>query len=117
MEEDFKIRNQLTDQETKEWEDVFKKAYEGDKVCKKDVQDVTFVKEMMQLMYVLAVWRGGDEPNKEDREEEDKEDKDNKEKTAKKESQWLLEAHFMGVTYSSASKATKDVGPLSPKWV
>jgi hypothetical protein len=118
LEEDFPITNQLTDQEKKECEDVFNKADEGDKVCKKDVEDVIFVKEMMQLMYVPAVWADGVEPNKEDREEEkEEEDEDNEEKTAKEEPQPLFEAHFMGVTYSPASKSTRDVKPLSPKWV
>jgi hypothetical protein len=72
---------------------------------------------MMQLMYVPAVWADGDEPNEEDKEEEDKEDEDNKEKIGNKKPRPLFEAHFMGVTYSPATKATKDVGPLSPKWV
>jgi hypothetical protein len=117
LEEDSPITNKLTAQEKKEWADVFKKADEGDKASNKDVENVTCVKEMMQLMYVPAVWVNGDEPNEEDKEEEDKEDKDNKEKTANKKPQLLFEAHFMGVTYSPATKATKDVGPLSPKWV
>jgi hypothetical protein len=76
---------QLTELERKDWENVFKKADEGDKVSKKDVEEITFVKELMQLMYVLAVWADGDEPKEEDKEEEDKEEEDNKEKTAKEE--------------------------------
>jgi hypothetical protein len=117
LEEDFPITNKLTAQETKEWEDVFKEADEGDKVSKKDVENVTCVKEMMQLMYVPAVWVDSDEPKEGDKEEEDEEDEDNKEKTANKKPQPLFKAHFMGVTYSRAIKATKNVGPLSPKWV
>ena len=79
------------------------------------MEDVTCVKEMMQLMYVPAVWADGDKPNEEDSIEE--EDVDNEEKTAKKKPQPLFDAHFMGVTYSPASKATTNIGPLSPKWV
>ncbi len=76
------ITNQLTDQEKRDWADLFKKADEGDKVAKKDVEDITCVKEMMQLMYVPAVWADGDEPNEEDSKEE--EDEENEEKKAKK---------------------------------
>jgi hypothetical protein len=65
-----------------------------------------------------AVWADGDRPNEKDsKEEEEEEDEDNEKKTAKKKTQPLFEAHFMGVTYSPASKSTTDVGPLSPKWV
>ena len=109
------ITNQLTDQEKRDWADLFKKADEGDKVAKKDVEDITCVKEMMQLKYVPAVWADGDEPNEEDSEEE--EDKGNEKKKAKKKPQPKFDAHFMGVTYSPASGHTTNVGPLSPEWV
>jgi hypothetical protein len=115
--EDVEITNQLTDQERKEWEDVFKQADERKRFSKKDEEEVTFVKELMQLMYVPAVWADGDVPNKEDKEEEDEEEEDNKEKKAKEEPQPLFEAHFMGVRYSPATSVRKKVGHLNPEWV
>ncbi len=63
LEQDFTITNQLTEQEKREWADLFKKADEEDKVAKKDVEDITCVKEMMQLKYVPEVWADGDKPN------------------------------------------------------
>jgi hypothetical protein len=117
LEDDFEITNELTDMERKDWENVFEEADGGDKVSNKDVEETTFVKELMQLMYVLAVWMDGDKPNKEDMEEEDKEEEDNKEKTAKEEPKPLFGAYFMGYKYSPATNNTKKVGPLNPEWV
>ena len=83
LEGDFEITNQLTAAEQKEWEDVFNLADAGDRARRKEVEEVTMVKEMNQLMYVPAVWSDDEEHNEEDTEaEETEEEEEDKEKTA-----------------------------------
>ncbi len=102
LESDFEITNQLTAAEQKEWEDVFNLADAGDRARRKEVEEVTMVKEMNQLMYVPAVWSDDEEHNKEDAEAEETEEKEeDKEKTAKGTKVLpLVAAHFMGFTHS-----------------
>ena len=97
LESDFEITNQLTAAEQKEWEDVFNLADAGDRARRKEVEEVTMVKEMNQLMYVPAVWSDSEEHNKKDARaeeteaEEAEEGEEDKEKTSKEKNpnRWL----------------------------
>jgi hypothetical protein len=64
LERDFQPTNILTLEEQQEWEEVFKLADARDKVRKEEVEEQMMVKEITQLMYVLAVWMEGDELKK-----------------------------------------------------
>ena len=116
LEGDFEITKQLTDAEQKEWEDVFNLADAGNRVRRKEVEEVTMVKEMNQLMYVPAVWSDDEEHNKEDaKAAETEEEEEDKEKTAKGTKVLpLVAAHFMGYTLCPETNKSNQVGPLNP---
>jgi hypothetical protein len=66
----FEITNQLDALEQKDWDEVFKLAVAGDKVRKKEVEDITMLKEITQLQYIPACWRVGEEPYKDSEDDE-----------------------------------------------
>jgi hypothetical protein len=70
MNVNFEITNQLNALEQKDWDEVFKLAAVGDKVRKKEVEDITMVKEITQLQYIPACWRVGEEPYEDSEDEE-----------------------------------------------
>jgi hypothetical protein len=84
LDSNFRAINMLTLSEHQEWEEVFKLADAGDKVRKKEVEEVRMKNEMKQLMYLPAVWMEGDEPNEDDK--EDKEEEEEEERPTKKHS-------------------------------
>jgi hypothetical protein len=112
LELNFEMTQPLTQEEEKEWEEVFRLAEAGDKKRKAKVKEITLVKELTQLQYVLAVWRNGEDPEEVDEEEGDMDD-DEEETQTKKAPEPLHEAHFMGYTYNPVLKTTTKVGPLS----
>jgi hypothetical protein len=116
----FEITNQLNALEQKDWDEVFKLAAAGDKVRKKEVEDITMVKEITQLQYIPACWRVGEEPYKDSEDEESQvevSDDDVEETPTENTPEPVRKAHCMGYTYNTDVKKSTKVGPLNPEWV
>jgi hypothetical protein len=99
----FEITNQLNALEQKDWDKVFKLAAAGDKVRKKEVENITMVKKISQFQYILACWRVGEEPYEDSEDNESQvevSDDDVEETPTEKAPEPVRKAHFMGYTYN-----------------
>jgi hypothetical protein len=110
----FEITNQVNALEHKDWDEVSKLAAAGDKVRKKEVEDITMVKEITQLQYIPACWRVGEEPYEDSEDEESQvevSDDDVEETPTENTPEPVRKAHFMGYTYNTDVKNQPRLDP------